>query len=614
MTFLSARIFHIRRNSVLSFTSALAKLQTGNNRQQYIQRLYLQPRCTLSNSTSSTDAIETTHSDFKTIENKMLSPSLNEIHPNQSNLEQDPAQSIAAFRRSIIASDYRNALIHFDRIKHTHSSVLALLTPFQLKWFMRAAMKNTPGSLSLSFAERCQRAADIFEIMLDNQAKHKGNIPDSAYFYMIEIYANQGDIDSLEILLESMRQKQIKTKTLETIGHLSKAYIRAAAHSEASIFSHESTGLAYFEKHLLIDKQSASPYHSIARAYAMNDDEDALVAVFESLQQSGRAVDSEALSILCRFFLDKGKHDIARVYLDQYISSYLPNTIKLGFQVTPLLMYYDAVISNELGDHNRALHTLSDMYNGTPYGHITASSQIGGHGAKRKTIPLGSKVESLAISEEIVAYARLGNCNAVWKCFSKALLFPETCHNRALLAISKMLGPLAIRHDQLIGTLHSGSAVQSKRPSTIFDIRIAAKTHKFIFKNALIKIAEGYVTAGDPKSVLILFSECVKMGYKLHIPAHRKVVLAFKNAGDIKGALAYIQHAKNLQTHLVFDTEIFYGLLVEAMVREGEDGKGVADVLDAIEFSQMPGTSRELMTARAKARSQVLLLKQKCNQ
>ncbi|OAJ41028.1 hypothetical protein BDEG_24691 [Batrachochytrium dendrobatidis JEL423] len=548
MTFLSARIFHIRRNSVLSFTSALAKLQTGNNRQQYIQRLYLQPRCTLSNSTSSTDAIETTHSDFKTIENKMLSPSLNEIHPNQSNLEQDPAQSIAAFRRSIIASDYRNALIHFDRIKHTHSSVLALLTPFQLKWFMRAAMKNTPGSLSLSFAERCQRAADIFEIMLDNQAKHKGNIPDSAYFYMIEIYANQGDIDSLEILLESMRQKQIKTKTLETIGHLSKAYIRAAAHSEASIFSHESTGLAYFEKHLLIDKQSASPYHSIARAYAMNDDEDALVAVFESLQQSGRAVDSEALSILCRFFLDKGKHDIARVYLDQYISSYLPNTIKLGFQVTPLLMYYDAVISNELGDHNRALHTLSDMYNGTPYGHITASSQIGEHGAKRKTIPLGSKVESLAISEEIVAYARL------------------------------------------------------------------AKTHKFIFKNALIKIAEGYVTAGDPKSVLILFSECVKMGYKLHIPAHRKVVLAFKNAGDIKGALAYIQHAKNLQTHLVFDTEIFYGLLVEAMVREGEDGKGVADVLDAIEFSQMPGTSRELMTARAKARSQVLLLKQKCNQ
>ncbi|EGF80221.1 hypothetical protein BATDEDRAFT_35125 [Batrachochytrium dendrobatidis JAM81] len=577
MTFLSARIFHIRRNSVLSFTSALAKLQTGNNRQQYIQRLYLQPRCTLSNSTSSTDAIETTHSDFKTIENKMLSPSLNEIHPNQSNLEQDPAQSIAAFRRSIIASDYRNALIHFDRIKHTHSSVLALLTPFQLKWFMRAAMKNTPGSLSLSFAERCQRAADIFEIMLDNQAKHKGNIPDSAYFYMIEIYANQGDIDSLEILLESMRQKQIKTKTLETIGHLSKAYIRAAAHSEASIFSHESTGLAYFEKHLLIDKQSASPYHSIARAYAMNDDEDALVAVFESLQQSGRAVDSEALSILCRFFLDKGKHDIARVYLDQYISSYLPNTIKLGFQVTPLLMYYDAVISNELGDHNRALHTLSDI-------------------------------------EEIVAYARLGNCNAVWKCFSKALLFPETCHNRALLAISKMLGPLAIRHDQLIGTLHSGSAVQSKRPSTIFDIRIAAKTHKFIFKNALIKIAEGYVTAGDPKSVLILFAECVKMGYKLHIPAHRKVVLAFKNAGDIKGALAYIQHAKNLQTHLVFDTEIFYGLLVEAMVREGEDGKGVADVLDAIEFSQMPGTSRELMTARAKARSQVLLLKQKCNQ
>ncbi|KAJ1341967.1 hypothetical protein BSLG_003467 [Batrachochytrium salamandrivorans] len=491
-------------------------------------------------------------------------------NPPRSGL--DDNQQIEAIQLAISFRDFRNAFLKFEEVRKSNPSLLKKLTPFQLTALMAAAMKNAPGVLgpkSLSYAVRCQRTLDIFQIMSENQPSRWGTIPDLAYTLMIEIYAHKGDIDSLELLLESMRRQHREILRSSNLGHLSKAYIRAASHPDSSSINHEPTGLAYFEMHLLENVVSPHPFNCIADAYALNGDEEGLTETMEALLKSGRSADAATMSIFCRFYIERGDFITARMYLDWYAINSNNNLNQASGVATPVLMYYDALISNEMGDYDRALRTISAMRDGNMK-LDNSKNRVLTKGDEQNSLKktkirekpkYGLKILGLTACEEIVALARINNCDAAWRCFSMALREPERCYERALIALAKM---------------------------------------------SFIRIADGYAAIGDPKSVLIILGECTNMGFKLHLPIHQKVVAAFRNSKDIMGALAYIRHVQLTYDDMAFEVETYYSLLVDAMVQYGDNCKEAQAVIRAVEVNGVQNVSIEHMLLRAKKRADVL--------
>ncbi|KAJ1328388.1 hypothetical protein BSLG_010120 [Batrachochytrium salamandrivorans] len=501
-------------------------------------------------------------------------------NPPRSGL--DDNQQIEAIQLAISFRDFRNAFLKFEEVRKSNPSLLKKLTPFQLTALMAAAMKNAPGVLgpkSLSYAVRCQRTLDIFQIMSENQPSRWGTIPDLAYTLMIEIYAHKGDIDSLELLLESMRRQHREILRSSNLGHLSKAYIRAASHPDSSSINHEPTGLAYFEMHLLENVVSPHPFNCIADAYALNGDEEGLTETMEALLKSGRSADAATIGV-----------------------------------ATPVLMYYDALISNEMGDYDRALRTISAMRDGNMK-LDNSKNRVLTKGDEQNSLKktkirekpkYGLKILGLTACEEIVALARINNCDAAWRCFSMALREPERCYERALIALAKMVGPLSNGHDNVDSTESTQSPLRATQLATIANIRTAAALYGFMRSQSFIRIADGYAAIGDPKSVLIILGECTNMGFKLHLPIHQKVVAAFRNSKDIMGALAYIRHVQLTYDDMAFEVETYYSLLVDAMVQYGDNCKEAQAVIRAVEVNGVQNVSIEHMLLRAKKRADVL--------
>ncbi|KAH6593855.1 hypothetical protein BASA50_007081 [Batrachochytrium salamandrivorans] len=536
-------------------------------------------------------------------------------NPPRSGL--DDNQQIEAIQLAISFRDFRNAFLKFEEVRKSNPSLLKKLTPFQLTALMAAAMKNAPGVLgpkSLSYAVRCQRTLDIFQIMSENQPSRWGTIPDLAYTLMIEIYAHKGDIDSLELLLESMRRQHREILRSSNLGHLSKAYIRAASHPDSSSINHEPTGLAYFEMHLLENVVSPHPFNCIADAYALNGDEEGLTETMEALLKSGRSADAATMSIFCRFYIERGDFITARMYLDWYAINSNNNLNQASGVATPVLMYYDALISNEMGDYDRALRTISAMRDGNMK-LDNSKNRVLTKGDEQNSLKktkirekpkYGLKILGLTACEEIVALARINNCDAAWRCFSMALREPERCYERALIALAKMVGPLSNGHDNVDSTESTQSPLRATQLATIANIRTAAALYGFMRSQSFIRIADGYAAIGDPKSVLIILGECTNMGFKLHLPIHQKVVAAFRNSKDIMGALAYIRHVQLTYDDMAFEVETYYSLLVDAMVQYGDNCKEAQAVIRAVEVNGVQNVSIEHMLLRAKKRADVL--------